>query len=133
VAGIALARLGVAFEAILHSPKVRARQTAELAAEGLPGSASAPLTVHLPLAGDFGVAQALDAIAGLGADARVLLVGHEPDLSGLVSGLTGGRVELKKGGLAVVRLQGASAELVVLMRPGELALIACGGVPVGGE
>jgi phosphohistidine phosphatase len=45
--------------------------------------------------------------------------------------LTGGMVDLKKGGLAVVRLEGARGELVVLMRPRELALIA--GVPPDGD
>ena len=40
-------------------------------------------------------------------------------------------VDLKKGGVAVLRLEGASGELVALMRPRELALIA--GVPVGGH
>ena len=74
-------------------------------------------------------AQALDALAGAGADGRLLLVGHEPDLSLTVGELTGGRIDLKKGGLAVVRLEGAArGELTVLMRPRELALIA--GVPV---
>ncbi len=51
-------------------------------------------------------------------------VAHEPDLSGIVGELTGGRVDLKKGGLAVVRLGAGGAELVLLMRPVELALIA---------
>ena len=37
----------------------------------------------------------------------VLLVGHEPDFSRVVAELTGGRVDLKKGGLAVVRLENA--------------------------
>ena len=61
-------------------------------------------------------------------DGRLLLVGHEPDLSNLARELTGGRIDLKKGGLAVVRLDGAaSGELAVLVRPRELALIA--GVP----
>ena len=60
------------------------------------------------------------------ADGRLLLVGHEPDLSGIVGDLTGGRVDLKKGGLAVVSLEGAGGELVVLLRPRELALIAGG-------
>jgi phosphohistidine phosphatase len=50
----------------------------------------------------------------------------------VVGQLTGARIDLKKGGLAVVRLDGASGELVVLMRPRELALIA-GGIPVGGH
>ena len=62
-------------------------------------------------------------------DARVLLVGHEPDLSRVIGGLTGARVDLKKGGLAVLRLEGVGGELVVLMRPRELALLAGGARP----
>jgi phosphohistidine phosphatase len=82
-----------------------------------------------PLAGGFDAAQAIDALAGVPAqDGRVLVVGHEPDLSLTVGGLTGGRIDLKKGGLAVVRLEGAGGELALLMRPRELALIA--GVPI---
>src|ERR1019366_9081715 len=72
-----------------------------------------------------------EALAGLGADGRLLLVGHEPDLSNVIAALTGARADLKKGGLAIVRLEGARGELTVLMRPRELGLIA--GVPVGGE
>lgn len=130
-AGIAIARLAGDFDAVLFSPKVRARQTAELAAESWEEEQRARLAVHAPLAGGFDVAQALDAVAGVDADGRLLLVGHEPDLSLLAGTLTGGRIDLKKGGLAVLRLEGASAELAVLMRPRELALIA--GVPVGGH
>jgi phosphohistidine phosphatase len=60
-----------------------------------------------------------------------LLVGHEPDLSRVAGDLTGARLDLKKGGLAAVRLEGSRGELVVLLRPRELVLIA--GVPAGGE
>jgi phosphohistidine phosphatase len=122
LAGVALARAGVSFEALLVSPKVRAQQTAQLAAEEW-GEVQAALQTHAPLAGGFDAAQALDALAGTQADARVLLVGHEPDLSGIVAELTGARIDLKKGGLAVVRLDGGG-ELVILLRPRELALIA---------
>jgi phosphohistidine phosphatase len=134
-AGIALARLQVAFEAILFSPKVRARQTAELAVDGLGGDARELLRVHPPLAGGLDASQAIDAMAGVSADGRLLLVGHEPDMSGVVGELTGGRVEFKKGGVAVVRLHGASGELAALLRPGELALIAggVGGAPIHGD
>jgi phosphohistidine phosphatase len=136
-AGLALARLGVEFEAVLFSPKVRARATAELAAESWQTSQRELLSMHAPLAAGFDGVQALDALAGLGADARLLLVGHEPDLSLVVGELTGGRVDLKKGGLAVVRLQGASGELAVLMRPVEIAMLAAApvdlGAPAGGE
>jgi phosphohistidine phosphatase len=135
-AGIAIERLAVAFDAVLFSPKVRARATAELAAEGWSEQQRALLGEHPPLAGGFDAAQALAALAGVpDTDGRLLLVGHEPDLSLLAGELTGGRIDLKKGGLAVVRLEGGSprqggvvGELAVLMRPRELGLIA--GVPV---
>jgi phosphohistidine phosphatase len=145
LAGVALARAGVSFDAILVSPKVRAQQTAELALQEWSerGEEWPPLQTYAPLAGGFDAAQALDALAGTDADARVLLVGHEPDLSRVVAELTGARIDLKKGGLAVVRLEGGAVgrrptsraprysqsdggggELVILLRPRELALIA---------
>jgi phosphohistidine phosphatase len=131
-AGIAISRLRVSFEAVLFSPKVRARQTAELAAEGWEEDQRGELTVHPPLAGGFDAGQALEAMTGVPADGRVLLVGHEPDLSRVAGELTGGRLDLKKGGLAALRLEGASSELVVLLRPRELALIADGHTLSGG-
>lgn len=130
-AGLALARLDPGFEAVLFSPKTRARQTAELAAEEWEEGQRALLQEHAPLASGFDASDALDALSGIGADARLLIVGHEPDLSRTIGELTGGRVDLKKGGLAVVRLEGVAGELAVLARPRELALIA--GVPSGGE
>ncbi len=135
VAGIALARIGESFDAVLFSPKVRARQTAEIAAEGWSESERGKLAEYRPLASGFGAGQALDAMAGLGADGRLLLVGHEPDLSRVIGELTGARADVKKGGLAVIRLEGAGGELLVLMRPRELAAIAggVGGVPIHGE
>lgn len=128
VAGVALARMGVTFDLVLFSPKERARRTAELAAEEWNGAA-AELREHDPLAEGFDLSGAVDALSEVGADGRVLVVGHEPDLSGVVRDLVGGgEVDLKKGGLAVVRLTGVRGELAVLMRPRELALIA--GVPI---
>jgi phosphohistidine phosphatase len=137
-AGIALARLGASFETVLFSPKVRARQTAELAAEAWPEAERERLVMHAGLAAGFDGAQALDAIAGLGADGRLLLVGHEPDMSRVLADLTGARADVKKGGVAAVRLEGAGGELLALMRPRELALIAepvlrTVGSPPGGE
>jgi phosphohistidine phosphatase len=123
VAGLALVRMGVEFEAVLSSPKARALRTAALVEEAW-SAQPGRLEVHEPLAGGFDAGQALTALAGISADGRMLLVGHEPDLSGLVGDLTGGLVDLKKGGLAVVRLEGAGGALIALMRPRELALIA---------
>ncbi len=142
-AGIAIRRLQATFDVVLFSPRVRARQTAELAAEGWSEEQQARLAVHEPLAGGFDGAQALAALAAVPADGRLLLVGHEPDLSRIVGELTGARADVKKGGLAIVRLDvnlahPAGGELVALLRPRELGLIAdvaleVVGAPLGGE
>jgi phosphohistidine phosphatase len=112
-AGLAMRKLGIAVEAILTSPKVRARQTAELAAEAFGGDVQVIVE---------------DALAGGPFDPRqvaagfedVVLVGHDPDFSMAVHSLTGAQVRMKKGGLAGI----AKGELAVLMRPAELAAIA---------
>jgi phosphohistidine phosphatase len=133
-AGVAIERMAVAFDRVLYSPKIRAHATAELAAEGWSERQRALLAEHAPLAGAFDADQALDALAEVPAqDGRLLLVGHEPDLSRLIATLTGASVDMKKGGIAVVRLETSGVvrqdgELVVLLRPRELALIA--GVPI---
>jgi phosphohistidine phosphatase len=118
-AGAALAALGVSFDAVLTSPRVRARDTARLAAEPL---GVEPID-HEPLSGGFDREDALALIAGYDAEAKLLLVGHEPDLSQLVHDFTGGRVDMKKGGLAAVRVARAAGELFLLLRPRELELI----------
>ena len=111
-AGAALKKLGVAPDACLTSPKVRAADTAKLACEQL------GLDFHLEpkLAG--GPFDAAELVAGLGDD--VLLVGHDPDFSMAVHSLTGAQVRMKKGGLAGID----RGELKVLLRPAELEAMA---------
>ncbi|MGI8623648.1 MAG: SixA phosphatase family protein [Solirubrobacteraceae bacterium] len=119
LAGRALARVGVELAACYTSPKLRARDTARLACAELgvaPEEAPA-------LAGDFARADAEELLLAHDADAHVLLVGHEPDLSQVVLDLTGARVHFRKGGLAAVQVSSAS-ELVVLLRPAELEPMA---------
>jgi phosphohistidine phosphatase len=130
VAGVALARMEVAFGAILASPKARAHETAVLALARMDNSQRELLELHPLLAGGVHARDALDLLDGVGGRGPSLLVGHEPDLSGIVGELTGARVDLKKGGLAVVRLGAGGAELVLLLRPAELALI--GDLTLGG-
>jgi phosphohistidine phosphatase len=72
---------------------------------------------HAPLREGF---SADDARELLHADERILIVGHEPDFSQVVHDLTGARIDLKKGGLAGVRMDGARGELIALLRPREL-------------
>lgn len=130
-AGAALERMGVQFGDVRFSPKTRARQTAEIAAESWADEQRAAVEVEPSLAAGFDAQRALELAARMDEDGRVLLVGHEPDLSSVVAALSGARIDLKKGGIAVVRLEGRTGELVALLRPRELALIA--GVPVGAD
>jgi phosphohistidine phosphatase len=117
-AGRALAALEIPIHLCLTSPKVRARETAELACEAL----RVEPVEHAPLRAGFAVGDAL-ALLGGADDERVLVVGHEPDFSQVVHDLTGARIDLKKGGIAGVRLDGARGELIVLLRPRELSAI----------
>ena len=51
---------------------------------------------------------------------HVLLVGHDPSFSMTLHDLTGAQARMAKGGLAAIK----KGELVVLLRPTELAAIA---------
>jgi phosphohistidine phosphatase len=112
-AGQALAALGVEIDACLTSPKVRAERTARIACKQL----GVEVEVDEALRG--GPFDPLQLAAGRG---EVLLVGHEPDFSNAIAALTGGRVKLRKGGIACVQ----DGELHDLLRPKQLKRIACG-------
>jgi phosphohistidine phosphatase len=116
-AGRALAYLGEQIEICLSSPKRRAIQTAELVCEPL----GIQVTVEPALAGE-----PIDLRTITGVLDDVLLVGHDPSFSLLLHDLTGAQARMKKGGLAGI----AKGELVVLLRPTELAAIAAAGTPV---
>jgi phosphohistidine phosphatase len=119
-AGLALAALGVSFGLVFSSPKVRALETARLACEAL---GTEPV-VHPPL-GALDTDEALALAAAGGPDGRILLVGHEPDLSQVVHELTGARAQMKKGGLAGIALRSTTGgELLALLRPRELRVLA---------
>jgi phosphohistidine phosphatase len=119
-AGAALAALKVEVHLAFTSPKVRARDTALLACDAL----GVEPVEHKPLAGGFDADEALTLMAAAGADQRVLVVGHEPDFSQVVYDLSGGRIDMKKGGIAALRLDGTRGELIVLLRPREIDRIS---------
>ncbi len=116
-AGLALHALGVQPALVYTSPKVRARDTALLACEAL----GVQPVEHAPLTSGFDAPEALAlAQSDEDGDGRVLVIGHEPDFSQVVHDLTGARIDMKKGGIAGVRLDGSRGELIVLLRPREL-------------
>jgi phosphohistidine phosphatase len=113
-AGRALAVLEAGIDACLASPKVRAAETARIAC----GQLGIEVEIAEQLRGGRFDAAALAAGRG-----TVLLVGHEPDFSNAVAELTGGRVKLRKGGIAGVK----DGELHELLGPKQLRRIAASG------
>jgi phosphohistidine phosphatase len=110
-AGRALEVLGVELDACLTSPKVRARQTAELAC--------APLGVEVMIDKRLS-GEPFDPDELAAGFRNVLLVGHDPSFTLTLHQLTGAQTRMRKGGLAGI----AKGELVTLLRPAELAAIA---------
>jgi phosphohistidine phosphatase len=119
-AGEGLARLGVEFDACYTSPKVRARDTARLACKAL----NIEPAEEDSLTDGFDREDALELLLRHGADARVLVVGHDPSFSQVVHDFTGGRIDFKKGGVAAVRAERGGGELLALLRPKELESLA---------
>jgi phosphohistidine phosphatase len=120
--GRALAHLGVEFEHVFTSPRVRALETARIACAEL----GIEPVVHQPLGGEFDEHDAQQLVAATGEGEALMLVGHEPDMSGLVHSLTGARVVMKKSGLAQIVLGAGRGELVLLLRPREIELLGNG-------
>ena len=120
VAGRALAKLGVTFQLVVTSPRIRALDTARLACLQL----GCDFVVDAALSSGFELDDALELARAAGEDKRVLFVGHNPDFEQVVHDLTGASVDLKKGGIAGVRMQGSRrGELLALLRPREITLI----------
>jgi phosphohistidine phosphatase len=109
-AAAGLARLVDRPDALLTSPWLRARQTAEIAA-AVWGKVE-PKDVEALAGGTFTeLAKVLDAYPD---SATVAVVGHEPHVSDLLGHLVGstdsGRLAFKKGGAALVEIPGRLAE-----------------------
>ncbi len=123
-------RLDLGFDLLLSSPFVRARRTAEIVAEVLDERDKLEFTDALAADGD-----PRELITELRArrksPAALLLVGHEPYLSGLISTLIAGEVRLpltlRKGGLAKLVVDsltyGRCATLEWLLAPKQLVSI----------
>ncbi|RPI81970.1 MAG: phosphohistidine phosphatase SixA [Chloroflexi bacterium] len=118
-----IARLNLGLDAIITSPLVRARQTAEIVADRL--DMRSKMVEDESLAPGFGPKE-LSEILEKYPDANALMVvGHEPDFSDTISTLIGGGdIVCKKGGLVRVTLlnvQALEGQLVWLIPPKILA------------
>lgn len=99
--GALLAAAGFLPDALLTSPKLRARETADAVANAL----GLDVVVDDRLAGALDLATIERIMADAGAR-RPLLVGHDPDFSWIASELSGASIEMKKG--ALVRIDAAA-------------------------
>jgi phosphohistidine phosphatase len=102
-----LAKVMGAPDLLLTSPRLRARETAKIA-----GKAWKLTPTEEPLLAGGSPEALLAAVAAHPESSVVALVGHEPDMSGLLSHVVGGvseRMPFKKGGAALVELDAGAA------------------------
>jgi len=92
-----LNRLKVKPDLIVSSPLPRALQTAEAAAEQL----KTKLRQDEALEPGFGISE-LSTVLNRHRSKILMLVGHEPDFSSVISALTGGFIKMSKAGVALV-------------------------------
>ena len=127
---VALRKLKLDFDSILSSPLVRARQTAEIVAADLKLKKRLSFADELKPGGS--PKKLVKKISRQNPAAKnLLLVGHEPDLSELISLLvTGGlglELDFKKGGLAKLEIEklraGQCAVLAWLLTPKQMKLM----------
>jgi phosphohistidine phosphatase len=123
--------LGLSYDLILSSPYLRARQTADLVGQVLTTSEAVQLSDTLTPEGN--PRQLIEALHTEDRERQdILLVGHEPYLSRLISTLLTGNpnlpVVMKKGGLCMLDVEtlrfGRCASLLSLLTPRQLRRLA---------
>jgi phosphohistidine phosphatase len=127
----AMHALDLTFDVILTSPYVRARQTAEIVAEAFDARKKLEEVEHLTPDGSFKkLVEYLNDHKPV--PASVLLVGHDPHLSELISLLVSGdshaSILMKKGGLCKLSAEalqpGRCSILEWLLTPKQMSLMA---------
>lgn len=122
---------GLSFDLILSSPYLRAKETAEIVAAQFRSVGGLKLTPALTPEGS--PKELIDLLKKSYAKRKqIVLVGHEPYLSHLISlllfGDTGISIDLKKGGLCKLSINtlryGRCAALNYLLTPRQLRLMA---------
>jgi len=122
--------LKLVFDKIATSPLIRARETAEIVAKAL--KKQNVLEVWDELKPEAGTADLYRRLSELKVDSSILIVGHEPCLSGVISDLISGgknsRILLEKGGMAKVIIDSfapkPSGELAWLLTPRQIKRIS---------
>lgn len=100
-----MTRLNIRPARIFSSPRVRARQTADIVAEAL----GCPVAERAALDYGFSAADLPALFTSLPPDSDLLCVGHNPFLPMVVHELCGAHVAMKPGGLARLKLDPAAS------------------------
>jgi phosphohistidine phosphatase len=126
-AAIGMRAMGLRFDLILTSPFARAHETAAVVAEVYGGDP--PPREFPPLAQGVPAVETVRALRPLARQSAILVVGHEPGLSGMVSYVLSGspeaiRIDLKKSGLVALEVHDlgrrAGATLSWMLTPRQL-------------
>jgi len=123
----AMRDLDLSFDLILSSPFRRAKETAEIVAGSFDCANRLKFSSHLKVGGSP-VALMKEIIAHHGKLGSILLVGHEPYLSSLISVLVSGKenlsITMKKGGLCKLTVEslhhGRCATLEWIIGPAQI-------------
>jgi phosphohistidine phosphatase len=127
----AMKEMDLEFDLILSSPYLRAKETVEIVAAGL--KCEKRLNFSPALAAEKDPSHLIPVLQKIKpAPKQILLVGHEPFLSRLISLLTTGGLDLHldfaKGGLCKLEIEklhvGKCAVLVWLLTPRQMKLMA---------
>ena len=122
--------LDLKFDLILSSPYLRAKETAEIAAKVL--DCEKAMHFSATLVSDGSPKELIEELRGKhGKKKHIMVVGHEPYLSTLISLLVSGHtdiaINLKKGGLCKLSINtlhyGRCATLEWLLTPAELRFL----------
>jgi phosphohistidine phosphatase len=123
-AAAGMASLGLRPEVVLTSPLIRCRETADIVVDAVGGE----VVADDRLKPGMGLDELAGAVAIVPEAARVMVCGHQPDLSQVAAELLGGgRVEFQKGALVVLEagaVQAGSAYLRAAYPPSTLRLLA---------
>lgn len=115
-----LAKRDLRLDLILHSPYLRAAQTADAIAQQL--ALTEAMRAHRLLQPGFNVKALRHVLKEHDHVKRLMLVGHAPDMSEVVTALTGESVRFKEGTVACVKLKDSGkAKLIWLATAEELA------------
>jgi phosphohistidine phosphatase len=109
----AIVKVGVEVDLVLSSPYLRARDTAILAHDAMPKETCLEFTNALA-SGQDGKHILMELKERFRKAKRIMVVGHEPDLSQLIGRVTSLgrlRLEMKKAGLAKIDITELSPEL----------------------